>query len=360
MTRKQAFEHKMGEAFAYLRNPALVSIGDHIGWGLEQLGFGGRDSDIAVKLALADPVDAFRSLRLLVDQMGSSTTAESAGAGMQSALVIAVLRAYAEIKREGAVIAIENPEIFLHPRQVAYFRDAVRSLSSMHQVLIVTHSPEFVDISRPEEIHLVRRSGETGTNITTCGPDRFDGEFKSALAWFNFANSEQSRMFFARGAVLVADAVDKLAVSLTARSLAADLDRAGIEVIACGGKGNLLRYAELAAAFKIPAVVITPSGLSGNEGTLQSDPPSPGKTTDPASRQWNEDLRQGIKEGNLFWLHPNWAVMAGLQTDGPDLYKATAGYFQSHPARDLPTVLVQAVGRICWLIRHERSDRGEE
>ena len=360
MTRQQAFEYKMGEALAYLRNPELAAIQDQLGWGMEQLGFGGRDSDIGVNLALADPVDAFRSLRLLVDQMGSSTTAESVGAGMQSALVIAVLRAYAEIKKEGAVMAIETPEIFLHPRQVAYFRAALRSLSTMHQVLIITHAPEFVDISRPEEINLVRRSGETGTRITTIDHDRFDGEFKSALARVNLANSEQSRMFFARGVVLVADAVDKLAVSLTARSLATDLNRAGIEVIVCGGKGNLIRCAQLANAFEIPAVVIAPGGPGGDDKTLESYPQSLTRTTDPSGQELNEALRQGIKEGDLFWLHPHWAASAGIQTGGADVYKAIADYFHSHPAKDLPTVLEQAVGRIGWLIRHERSERGEE
>ena len=360
MTRKQAFEYKMGEAFAYLRNPALVSVEGHIGWGMEQLGFGRRDSDIGLNLTLADPVDAFRSLCLLVDQMGSSTTVESAGAGMQSALVIAVLKAYAELKREGAVMAIETPEIFLHPRQVVHFREALRSLSTMHQVMIVTHSPEFVDISRPEEIHLVRRSGEAGTSITTCGPGQFDGEFKPALARSSFADTGRSRMLFARGVVLVADAVDKLAVSLTARSLAADLDRAGVEVIACGGKGNLLHHAQLAEAFDIPAVVIAPSGLRRDEGTLQSSLQASPRTTDPSGQQVNEALWQGIKEEDLFWLHPNWATVAGLETDGPDLYERTADYFHSRPAGDLPTVLVQAVGRIGWLTGHERPERREK
>lgn len=358
MTRKQAFEYKMGEALGYLGHLDLVSIEDQIGWGLEQMGFGGGDSGVAVKMALADQVDAFRSLRLLVDQMGSSTMAESAGSGMQSALVIAILRAYAEIKREGAVMAIETPEIFLHPRQMAYFRDALRSLSTMHQVLIVTHSPEFVDISRPGEIHLVRRRGEAGTRITTCNPDQFDEEFKQALALSNFEDRERSRMFFARGLVLVADSLDKLAFNMTARSLAVDLNRAGIEVIACGGKGSLLRYAQLARAFEIPAVVIAASGLSGDDGTLEPDPST--GTTDPSDQHVNETLRRGIKEADLFWLHPDLIAAVGLRGDGIDLHKDTADYFRSHSADDLPTALIQAVGRICWLTGHELLGRGEE
>lgn len=359
MTRKQAFEHKMGEAFAYLRNPALVSIEDQMKWGLEQMGFGLNDSGIALNLALADPVDAFHNLRLLADQLDNVVEAGAVGAGMQSALVIAILRAYAEIKREGAVMAIETPEILLHPSKINHFRAVLQTLSRSHQVLVITHCPEFVDISRPEEIYLVRRSALDGTKLVTCSPDQFDDGFRQEMALLDMPDSGRSRMFFARGVVLVTDAVDKLAVTLTARSLQMDFGQAGVEVIACGGKDNLLRYVELAEAFEIPAVVIAPSGSSGDEGASGSYSWSRGRTANPSNQQVNEALQQRIKGHDLFWLHPNWGALAGLQTEGSDLLKETAGYFHSHRAQELPCELVQAVGRIGWLIGHERSDRGE-
>lgn len=139
-----------------------------------------------------------------------------------------------------------------------------------------------------------------------------------------------------------------------------DFDQAGVEVIACGGKDNLLRYLELAEAFEIPAVVIAPSGSIGDDGNSGSYSWSRGRTANPSNQQVNEALQHRIKEHDLFWLHPNWGALAGLQTEGFDLLKETAGYFHSHPAEDLPRALVQAVERIYWLIGHERSDRGEE
>ncbi|MEQ8200518.1 MAG: AAA family ATPase [Syntrophomonadaceae bacterium] len=346
MTRQQAFEYKMSEAYAYLRNPDLLSIEENIGFSLEQLGFGPRSSDITVKMTLTDPVDTCRDLHLLVDQMGSSTAAEFAGAGMQSALVIAVLRAYAEIKREGAVIAIETPEIFLHPRKVGQFRDALRDLSIAHQVLIVTHSPEFVDISRPGEIHLVRRSAQEGTWLINCGPDQFGIEERQEMARLNFEDSGRHQMFFAAGVVLVADAVHRLAVSLTARSMTRGLSRAGISVIACGGKSNLLRYAKIADACGIPYVVVADSGFSQEEEAWGPDYGAAVQPVDQHHRPVNEALRAGIKGEDLFWLYPDLAAAVGLRAESPDIQSEIAGYFSSHRAEDLPPALVQALRQI--------------
>jgi len=56
------------------------------------------------------------------------------GADLQSAIVIAIFRTYEEIKREGAIFAIEEPEVFLHPQKQRYFSNILSELSGNNHI----------------------------------------------------------------------------------------------------------------------------------------------------------------------------------------------------------------------------------
>ena len=80
------------------------------------MGIDPKEGDIAIGFDTYDTMNVFKNLQLYVDQMGISTTADMVGAGLQSAIVIAIFRTYEEIKKEGAIFAIEEPEVYLHPQ----------------------------------------------------------------------------------------------------------------------------------------------------------------------------------------------------------------------------------------------------
>ena len=63
-------------------------------------------------------------------------------------------------------------------------------------------------------------------------------------------------MFFFFFFVLVEGATEKFAFPYAGRLLGIDIDRYGISVIECGGKGNLITFAKVASAFEIPYVVV--------------------------------------------------------------------------------------------------------
>jgi predicted ATP-dependent endonuclease of OLD family len=73
--------------------------------------------------------------------------ASEMGMGMQSSLTVALLRAYAEIKTNDSIIAIDEPEIFLHPQAQRSFYRIIRHLGKTGtQVFYTTHSNQFVDV----------------------------------------------------------------------------------------------------------------------------------------------------------------------------------------------------------------------
>lgn len=159
MTRKQAFELKIKEAYSFLQTEQFIEIESKIRTNsLEQMGIDSAEGDIAIRFDTYDSMNVFKNLQLYVDQMGISTTADMVGAGLQSAIVIAIFRTYEEIKKEGAIFAIEEPEVYLHPQKQRYFSTILSRLSGQNQVFITTHSPTFIRLYEPENVCLIRRN----------------------------------------------------------------------------------------------------------------------------------------------------------------------------------------------------------
>jgi predicted ATPase len=55
------------------------------------------------------------------------------------------------------LIGIEEPENYLHPRLLAELAEECRHASSNSQLMVTTHSPDFVDALRPEELWVLYR-----------------------------------------------------------------------------------------------------------------------------------------------------------------------------------------------------------
>lgn len=59
-----------------------------------------------------------------------------------------------------SVIALEEPENHVHPRLLYLLAEEAREVSGTTQVLVVTHSPQFADALRPEELWIMERGGD--------------------------------------------------------------------------------------------------------------------------------------------------------------------------------------------------------
>ena len=89
---------KIKEAYSFLQTEQFNEIEEKIrNNSLEQMGIDPKDGNIAIRFDTYDSMNVFKNLQLYVDQMGISTTADMVGEGLQSAIVIAILRTYEEI-----------------------------------------------------------------------------------------------------------------------------------------------------------------------------------------------------------------------------------------------------------------------
>ena len=241
MTRRDAFESAVKGAYEYLRTDQFVEIERRLAANaMEQMGLDGQRDRVKLRFESHDPTNAFRSLELYVEQLGITSPAGDVGAGLQSAIVVALFRTYEELQREGAVFALEEPEVFLHPHRARYFAAVLRALSEKgNQILVTTHSPIFVQLDQPESIALVRRSEKAGTTVTQPSGTNLAANERKALRLLTEFDAQRSELFFARSVLLVEGATEKLLLPLVLQRLGHDLNLLGISVVEVGGKTKI-------------------------------------------------------------------------------------------------------------------------
>jgi len=239
--------------------------------------------DFEVDFQLYDPWHFYRTLQIIVketikqgtDKMGFQ--ASQMGMGLQSSLTIALLRAYARIKKANkAVIAIEEPEIFLHPQAQRHFYNLLREIAYPSngkgvQVIYCTHSPLLIDVEYFDEICLVRKEmdfeGEYTTAVCQLNIKDFIDDLK--VRWNinatelslreryrNAFNPKRNEGFFAKKVVLVEGETEEYSLPIYAKALGYDFDSNGISIIPVGGKNELDRLFRVFNELKIPTYII--------------------------------------------------------------------------------------------------------
>ena len=198
---------------------------------------------------------------------GIPTGVDEKGHGLQRYLIFALMRVWAaetrqaqtedsrEIRERSHIFAFEEPELFLHPQMCRATYESLKQISTTDQILICTHSPNFIDMEDCRCIVIVRkRSLEIGTEVQRVQEELFDGERKKRFNMVRFFNPDRNELFFARKVVLVEGATEKTILPLLARRNGCFDHR--VSTIDCASKFNLTLYMEVLNAFRIPYLVI--------------------------------------------------------------------------------------------------------
>lgn len=223
--------------------------------------------DLILHLSIFDPIDVISNLR---PQLKESTSqnwfdAEDMGAGTQSALAIAIARAYAEIVKQPLVMAIEEPELYLHPHGCRHFYKLLNELSNKGvQIIYTTHERSFVDVSNYQNIHLVRKESNE-TKIYSGAEKQISSDEINAVSKFDEGINE---VFFAKQVVLVEGPDDKIACKLALENLGVQLDKECISIAECGGNTAIKQISEVIKIFNIPCFVLLDED-PGNKCTQQ-------------------------------------------------------------------------------------------
>jgi putative ATP-dependent endonuclease of OLD family len=243
------------------------------------------------------------------------------GHGLQRALVLTLLRELAMLEPEtsgeqselegGAfdtpaaspqipnlILAIEEPELFLHPSRCRYLSRLPMQLASgpasgqsANQVIYTTHSPHFVDLSWFDQVRRVQKarsvsSGMPASTVTRFSLDGAAGELARACQAESSTFTRESfalhalpvmsqlvhEGFFADVAVLVEGQSEVGALWRLQDLLGMDWDQRGVAVIPVGGKESLDRPAVIFRGLAIPTYVVFDADRShkGTDGEQKS------------------------------------------------------------------------------------------
>jgi putative ATP-dependent endonuclease of the OLD family len=197
---------------------------------------------------------------------GVETDVQSKGHGLQRALVLALLRVFAEYVKTSAetgakipvsIFAIEEPELYLHPQHQRILFEILEKLSISDQVIFCTHSTFCIDMEHYESIIIVSKNNPTdGTKVFQCLTEIFPPGEKDHFKMINEFDPERNELFFAKKVILVEGDSEKIAIPRLSKIMGKDLNEKGISVIECSSKFNIRLFVKVLNQFKIPYLVI--------------------------------------------------------------------------------------------------------
>jgi predicted ATP-dependent endonuclease of OLD family len=170
--------------------------------------------------------------------------AEEVGSGMQNLILLSIFQTYAELMGGSAILAIEEPELFLYPQAQRKLFASMQKLSESSQMFYTTHSQNFVDPQRADEIEMVFKDKDRGTYVLDKDPSITRATLQSSkFKIYAHFNTERNELFFANKILLVEGDADKiLFTTLAKEKWGIDLDKEGISVVECGGKTGVLYF----------------------------------------------------------------------------------------------------------------------
>jgi len=215
----------------------------------------GFEHKLEIDLQAYDPNNYFNALKIIAKEGENARSFDEFGTGEQQILLMAFVRAYAEtFKGEHFILGIEEPEAHLHPlAQKWLFKNINRMAQSGIQVIVTTHSPEFLDIENIEGFIKIYKDGDITKSLQhsakslaeSCIILKAHPAKTTELSILPFYKSktfyDQLRGFFARKIILIEGETEFFSLPNYFVYCNYDLIKNGVEIVNCRGKSQITR-----------------------------------------------------------------------------------------------------------------------
>ena len=284
--------------------------------------------DVSFEFKTIDEANLYRNLYPVLQEGGRSRAPAEAGSGVRNLLVLALFQAVARTFRSGAVLGIEEPELYLHPHaQRGLMRQFDELVAEGNQVIVSTHSAAFLDIAKSERIVLVERCGDEEEDVCTQSrttnaekhlrlrqrlhPSKGITDASRRAFLHNIGTPEMAEAFFARLVVVVEGPTEREALRVLLPLAGIDLDAEGVSLVSAGGKPNLDTIVHLYQAHQLPVYVIfdndSDKGVQAHAGnrllcrllaipTIDVPPEEVAATFAVLERNWEHQLDSDLDE----------------------------------------------------------------
>jgi len=205
------------------------------------------------------------SAQLYVDD-GARDLIDNKGDGIKRTMTFALLQAY--VHRQNLVAAgatprpllflFEEPELYLHPKSQRILFDTLAKISTVHQVVVTTHSPLFYAPGVTATFVRVAKEPAQPKPVGVLHKVNFvlDQESAETFRLARFDNADAA--FFSKRVVLFEGESDDAFCRHVAKLLnpAWDFDTHNIALVRVSGKGNFAKYRKFFEAFGIEVKVM--------------------------------------------------------------------------------------------------------
>ena len=156
------------------------------------------------------------------------------------------------------MLLIEEPESFLHPPLIRSARDALYELAEVAewQILTCTHSPIFIDVSKPHTT-ILRVEKKTLGNPRVFSSDKahFSDDDREQLRMVRSCHPTVAEFFFADQVILVEGETEQAVFSIIL-STETSPDGSWSHVVNCMGKANIPLFIKILNQFGTPYIAI--------------------------------------------------------------------------------------------------------
>lgn len=198
----------------------------------------------------------------IIDPNGEKYPLDKQGAGLQRTFLWSAIESLAEIGRYKIgkksiasdfprILLIEEPEVFLHPPAIRAAREALYKLSTIPnwQVMISTHSPIFIDVSKPHTtIIRVEKDAKYGTKTFSTEKAEFVGDERERLQMIRACHPTINEFFFSDNIILVEGDTEQAVLNTLKKSYTKNKD---IHIVNCMGKANIPLFQKILNHFGV-------------------------------------------------------------------------------------------------------------
>lgn len=233
---------------------------------------------VSLKVLTEDVKTIFsKGVELTIDD-GIETDVLLKGHGLQRCIVFSLIQTLIlnernelintdpnKIEDNPILLAIEEPELYIHPQLGKLFYDVLNEFGKNQQVIYCTHSPRFIDVYENENIALVSKTKLDGTKVKNCDVSAFNGlTDRKIFQGLTQLNTDVNELFFAKNVIVAEGPEDKVAITETCKKLnkiKVRTEEIDITVVVANGKGNIPFFVRVLNAFDLNYVVLHDSDL---------------------------------------------------------------------------------------------------
>lgn len=198
------------------------------------------------------------------------------GHGIQRLAILSLLRTYNGLKKRtdrkdrNMILAIEEPEIYLHPPVKRATYKLLRSLSEgADQVVYSTHDGFFVSVEHFDEIRMFRRitADKVKTHVYEFSIKSLIEHYKSVYKkdvdekslrhrFSHICDESKNEGFFAKKIIIIEGETEKYSLPIYFNHKSFDIDHERIAIISAGSADNISYLYVIFNEFHIPCYII--------------------------------------------------------------------------------------------------------